>query len=109
MVRGWFAVLDEFEAVLAGKALVPFWRGDNPRLGVNLRRVLTEPRAFDLVMWVRGSAAAPYLEEGRVSSAETWRRLTRVFQGEFSALGTRPSVLGTHSLYRNSDSHVERG
>lgn len=83
IVSGWFAVLDELDAVLAGKSLVPFWRGDNPRLGVNLRRVLTEPRPFDLVMWVRGSAAAPYLEEGRVSSAETWSRLTRVFRGEF--------------------------
>jgi hypothetical protein len=83
MVQSWLGVLDEFEAVLAGKALIPFWRGVNPRLGVNLRRVLTEPRAFDLVMWVRGSAAAPYLEEGRLSSAETWGRLTRVFRGEF--------------------------
>jgi hypothetical protein len=83
MVKGWFAVLDEFEAVLAGKKLTPFWRGTNPRLGVNVRRVFTEPRTLDLVMWVRGSAAAPYLQEGDVSTPATWQRLTRVFRGEF--------------------------
>jgi hypothetical protein len=83
MVKGWFAVLDEFEAVLAGKKLAPFWRGNNGRLGVNVRRVFTEPRTLDLVMWVRGSAAAPYLQEGDVSTPATWQRLTRVFRGEF--------------------------
>ena len=83
MVKGWYEVLDEFEAILAGKKLAPFWRGANPRLGVNVRRVFTEPRPLDLVMWVRGSAAAPYLEEGERSTPATWQRLTRVFQGEF--------------------------
>jgi hypothetical protein len=83
IVQGWFAFLDEFEAILAGKKLIPFWRGDNPHRGVNLRRVLNEPTTLDLMMWVRGSAAAPYLEEGDVTSAQTWRRITRVFRGEF--------------------------
>ena len=83
MVQGWFDFLDEFESILAGRKLLPFWRGSNPRLGINLRKVFTEPRAFDLVLWVRGTAAAPYLQEGEVTSPETWRRLNRVFRGEF--------------------------
>jgi hypothetical protein len=83
MMDGWNAFLNEFEAILAGRKLLPFWRGSNPRLGVNARRVLTEPRTFDLVLWVQGTAAAPFLEEGEVTSPDVWQRLNRVFQGEF--------------------------
>ncbi len=83
MVEGWKGFLDEFESILQGKKLAPFWRGKQPRRGINVRRVLTEPRTFDLVLWVQGTAAAPYLEEGEISSTETWARLNRVFGGEF--------------------------
>ena len=83
MVEGWTRFLDELESLLAGKTLAPFWRGDKPRPGVNVRRVFLEPRELDLILWARGSAAAPYLERGEVSSAETWSRLNRVFGGEF--------------------------
>ena len=51
--------------------------------GVNLRRVFTEPRTFDLVLWVQGTAATPYLEKGPLTKPETWRRLQNVFRGEF--------------------------
>jgi hypothetical protein len=82
MVSGWKLFLDEAEALLQGKKLIPFWRARETR-GVNLHRVFTEPRTFDLVLWVQGTAAAPYLEAGSQTSAETWRRLQRIFQGEF--------------------------
>ncbi|HEX8201533.1 MAG TPA: hypothetical protein VF590_13695 [Isosphaeraceae bacterium] len=82
MVRGWMDFLDEAEALLDGRTLVPFWR-DAGGQGVNLRRVFTEPGPFDLVLWVQGTAAVPYLEEGRVTTPEVWRRLQRVFGGEF--------------------------
>jgi hypothetical protein len=82
MVAGWKEFLAEAEALLQGKKLVPFWRAREAR-GVNLRRVFTEPTTFDLILWVQGTAAAPYLEDGPQTSAETWRRLQRVFQGEF--------------------------
>jgi hypothetical protein len=83
MVEGWNTFLDEFASILAGRKLLPFWRGENPRLGLNARRILTDPRPLDLVLWVQGSAALPYLEEGDLTSAETWQRLNRIFQGEF--------------------------
>lgn len=83
MVKGWTEFLDEFGAILAAKKLVPFWRGTSRARGVNLRKALTEPRPFDLVLWVQGSAAVPYLEDGAVSAPETWSRLNRVFRGEF--------------------------
>ena len=83
MVDGWKGFLAEFESILAGKKLAPFWRGKNPKRGINVRRVFTEPRELDLILWVQGTAAAPYLELGEVSSTETWSRLNRIFQGEF--------------------------
>lgn len=82
MVDGWHEFLDEAEALLAGKRLVPFWRGTKPR-GLNLRRVFTEPRPFDFVLWVQGTAATPYLEEGPMTRPDVWMRLQRLFQGEF--------------------------
>ena len=82
MVQGWMGFLNEAESILAGKKLVPFWRG-KPGKGVNIRRVFTEPRPFDLVLWVQGTAAVPYLEEGPVTTGETWQRLQRLFGGEF--------------------------
>jgi hypothetical protein len=113
MVKDWLAMLDEADAILAGKKLLPFWRdvpkaevedvgagADEPgrrpvaprlrsvlrRLrrptGVNLRRVFTEPHGFDLVLWVQGTAAAPYLEKGTVTDPEFWLRLNRSFRGQ---------------------------
>ncbi|HEY8504086.1 MAG TPA: hypothetical protein VIL46_05850, partial [Gemmataceae bacterium] len=82
MIDGWMAFVGEAEALLAGKRLVPFWRGAGDR-GVNLRRVFTEPRTLDAVLWVQGTAAAPYLEEGEMSRKEVWDQLLRVFRGEF--------------------------
>jgi hypothetical protein len=83
MVDGWKGFLDEFDLILQGKKLIPFWRGDDPKRGINVRRVFTEPQAFDFVLWVQGSAAAPFLERGEISSPETWSRINRVFGGEF--------------------------
>ncbi len=83
MVDTWRDFLDELESLLNGDKLAPFWRGDDPEVGVNLNRVFTEPRPFDLVLWIHGSAAAPYLEKGDVTSAETWMRFQDVFRGNF--------------------------
>src|SRR4029079_3899882 len=52
MVRGWQEFLDEAEALLAGKTLVPFWRGSDRNVGINLRRVFTETQGFDPVLLV---------------------------------------------------------
>ena len=82
MVDSWLEFVEEGEAILAGKRLIPFWRGEEKR-GINLRRVFTEPRPFDLVLWVQGTAATPYLEEGTLTRAEVWTRLQRVFGGDF--------------------------
>ena len=87
-VDGWLDFLTEAEALLNGEKLVPFWRTypegaqDAPN-GVNLKRVFEEPRRFDLVEWIQGPGAGPYLERGEVTDAETWDRFQRLFDGNF--------------------------
>ncbi|QDT17002.1 tetratricopeptide repeat protein [Alienimonas californiensis] len=87
-VDGWREFLAEAEDLLNGEKLVPFWRtqpaglADAPN-GVNLRRVFEEPRRFDLVEWVQGPGAAPFLERGELTSPAVWNRLQRLFNGNF--------------------------
>ena len=79
-VDTWLAALDEFDAVLDGRKLVPHW---GLAKGINLRRVFEQPGPFDLVLWATGHAAAPYLEDGPMISSATWELWQRVFQGDF--------------------------
>jgi hypothetical protein len=81
-VDSWRDFLDEADELLSGKRLAPFWRGKEGR-GVNLRRVFTEPRTLDLVLWIQGTAATPYLEEGPLTKPAVWARLQQVFGGQF--------------------------
>jgi hypothetical protein len=82
LIDAWAKFLDEAEAVLQGDKLLPHWRvgGDG---GINLKRVFTEPRQFDLVLWIQGAAALPYVEEGPKVTGATARTLTQTFEGRF--------------------------
>ena len=93
-VDAWLSFLDEAEKLLDGELLIPFWRGADrpqggggeggvahPSLGVNLKRVFTEPTRFDLILWVQGTQAAPYLEEGPQTEPDFWLRLNEAFEG----------------------------
>ena len=86
MVNGWREFLAESRALLEGRKLAPFWR-DTPEAqgvrGVNIKRVFHEPGPFDLVLWVQGTAAAPYIEKGPTTSPATWNRFSDLFQGQF--------------------------
>jgi hypothetical protein len=81
-IAAWHAVLDTFDGLLDGKLLMPHWR---LKQGVNLRRVFTEPRPFDLVLWITGPAALPYVEDGRILTSEEWGDLTSAFEGSFGS------------------------
>ncbi len=84
MVATWLKTVDEADNVLRGKKLIPFWRGSNESRGINLRRVFTEPRDIDLILWVQGTAATPYLEEGQITDLadpRTLRRINNTFGG----------------------------
>ncbi len=82
MIDSWLLATKEGLEVLQGERLIPFWRGDGEQ-GVNLRRVFTEPTTFDLLLWIQGSAAAPYLEKGEMTRPEVWEQLLQVFRGNF--------------------------
>lgn len=86
MVQTWLAFIGEAEDLVEGKKLIPFWRGP-PDMGINLKKVFTEPRQFDLVLWIQGSNAIPFLEKGTLTSPDVWRRLERVFQGDLFRFG----------------------
>lgn len=82
MVVAWSEIMNESERILKGELLIPFWRGEEGQ-GINLRKVFLEPRKFDLVLWVQGTGAAPYVETGALSKGNTWRELRSQFGGNF--------------------------
>lgn len=82
IIDGWLSFLDETDLILAGDRLLPFWREDPP-IGVNLKRVFTEPQTLDAVLWTQGTAAAPYLETGTLTDPDFWQQLGNTFGGSF--------------------------
>ncbi|MEQ8209960.1 MAG: hypothetical protein RH917_09010 [Lacipirellulaceae bacterium] len=87
MVKGWDTALDEFERLLNGEKLAPFWRepaGKENRRGVNVKKMFTEPAEFDLVLWAQGSGLEPFLEEGEITDPAMWRDIQRTFGGRFT-------------------------
>jgi hypothetical protein len=79
-LTSWFAVLDEAEAILDGKELVPHWRFSK---GIDMKAFFEQPRTFDLVLLLAGQGAIPYLADGDVITAERWSEMTRDFEGSF--------------------------
>ncbi|MBN9008733.1 MAG: hypothetical protein J0H63_00915, partial [Rhizobiales bacterium] len=79
-IKAWRAVLDQVDLMLDGKKLVPHWRF---RQGFNLAKVFEEPRPFDIVLWVTGPAALPYLQDGPIGTSQDWNGLAEVFEGSF--------------------------
>ena len=90
IVDAWLETLGETEQVLKGKSLIPFWRGEMDGRGVNLRRVFIEMQTFDVIEWVQGTAATPYLEKGtltKFADPRTGTRLNDAFGGPFNFIG----------------------
>lgn len=96
IVSGWHEFLDEFELILKGEKLAPFWRGIdggispfggirqiNPKIGINVRKVFTDPQRFDLALWLQGTGLQPFLEEGDITSPEKWQKMMSRFNGRF--------------------------
>ena len=100
-VDAWRASLDLFEAILEGEVLLPHPRFDGtfdalagapgartvPGRGVNLRRLLESSEPFDVVLYVTGHGALPFMEEGRVAGGAQWRAARSAF-GQRGLLGT---------------------
>ena len=77
----WLDLLDEAEALLEGEKLLRFWRGDGSQ-AIDVRKFFEEPRNFDVLYWVQGSAAAPYLSpvgDRPVTRDELWSDMEETF------------------------------
>lgn len=77
----WQAVLADAEAALKGELLVPYWR-IGPEAGLNLNRLFSEPPAFNLIGWIHGYDAVPYMEKGPVMNSASWRAFEQMVSGD---------------------------
>jgi hypothetical protein len=81
-IDGWLRLMDETERVLKGEKLLPHWRIQNGT-GINVDKLVRDPPPLDLILMIQGSAFLPYLEQGPISDAATWRTLTLPYGSEF--------------------------
>ena len=86
IIDGWLRVMDEFEAVLDGRKLMPHWRFEK---GFNVKRFFEESKRIDAVLITSGVDAIPFLEEGSISTSARWDELSRVFRGNFLGYAIR--------------------
>lgn len=77
----WQGVLADAEALLTGQALAPYWRLDTGA-GINVGALFTRPAPIDLIGWIQGADALPYMERGRVVSGAGWRAFEAMVAGE---------------------------
>ena len=81
MIKDWHKFLTEYQTILNGDKLIPHWRFKNK--GINLKRVLEESTETDVVLWVTGHAAEPFLEKVELTNDGLWRQLNQTFNGNF--------------------------
>ncbi|MBK9991236.1 MAG: hypothetical protein IPP19_11015 [Verrucomicrobia bacterium] len=83
-VDGWMVVLDEVDAILSGKKLLPHWRLKDG-LGINVAKMVQTPPKLDLILIIQGSALVPYIEAGEVSGMDRWRTLVAPYGPGFAS------------------------
>lgn len=77
----WLGVLSDFEALLTGTKLAPYWRITGPA-GVDVSAMFTDPRPIDLITWIQGEGAVPYLKQGDLISPANWQAFEQVMSGQ---------------------------
>lgn len=92
MIDTWLETLAEAKRIVDGDKLVPFWRdyllADKPgKRGINILNVFENPpESLAIVLWVQGTAATPYLEQGKITEfadEKFLRRINTVFGANF--------------------------
>jgi hypothetical protein len=81
-IDAWMAALDEADAILDGRTLIPHWRFVR---GIDFKMFFDKPETFDLVMLLTGAGAVPYLRDGPITSPQRWREITQAFEDNFFA------------------------
>jgi hypothetical protein len=77
----WLAVLDDLDALLTGQKLVPYWRVSGTA-GVDIGAMFDDPRPIDLVGWVQGWAALPYLKQGPLVTPDSLAAFDTLMSGQ---------------------------
>lgn len=77
----WLAVLDDLDALLTGQKLVPYWRVSGSG-GVDISAMFDDPRPIDLIGWVQGWAALPYLKQGPLVTPDSLNAFDTLMSGQ---------------------------
>ena len=75
IVDAWHASLDQLDKIIAGELLLPHWRFSK---GFNLKTYLETAERSDLVLLFTGHDALPYLSDGPIADAESFREMNEV-------------------------------
>ncbi|MCE5973967.1 hypothetical protein LZA78_10775 [Sinirhodobacter sp. WL0062] len=84
----WLAVLEDTEGLLTGRLAAPYPKdiffgrptADTP--GLDISKLFTEPRPVDLVGWIQGWAALPYLSDAPQVTAQNMGRFEQLVSGD---------------------------
>jgi hypothetical protein len=87
MAQSWQDVLVEMKGLIEGETLIPYWRYGNAwdaetGVGVNLAKFLQDPGDMDVILWIHGAGAAPYLESGPLARMRAWDRFAQMTRGD---------------------------
>jgi len=88
VAAGWQEVLAELEEMLEGRALIPFWRTPpgpedaTTGVGINLRKLLSDPPDLNIALLIQGASIAPYLEKGTLVTLGAWNRFGMLTRGD---------------------------
>jgi hypothetical protein len=80
VIDSWLAVMAEAGDILDGKKALPHWRFAK---GMNLNKLFTQSKRFDLVLLITGTDAVKYLDDTPVSTSARWNELMSAFGGNF--------------------------
>jgi len=86
-IEAWKDVLSEIDAILAGESLVPYWRVTRRTaaitgVGLNIEKLFRDPGDMDVILWLQGTAAVPYLEEGALADMAAWQQFIQMTSGD---------------------------
>lgn len=75
VVAAWMETLDRVDDILEGRLLLPHWRFTK---GFDLKAYFETASHTDIVLLVTGQGALPYLADGPIADAESFRMLNAV-------------------------------
>lgn len=75
VVNAWHDALDQLDRIIAGDLLLPHWRFTK---GINLKTYFETAEKTDLVLLFTGHDALPFLADGPIADAESFREMNRV-------------------------------